>query len=381
MANKKYSSTLRHGHVWLGKRSDSGIWYIKYQNPRKATPSNPHPYQERSLGTTIRNDAIKRADQINIQILNREMGVADGTIPIRKLFESFETAKVHHLRPEGMKRLRSSKNVFLRWLDKYHPEVTKAKDVDMHLVRDFQSYRLGEGKAKRTIDNDITNLHSVFRWAKIEKLVPESPFDYSRHSNVSLFKEPCTPKEVYSKAEYDALVAAAEAKGDLLIRDLIILLANTGMRFGEAARLVPTSLLWERTPPVIEIRAHNDWAPKDKHEIKTPPMTDQVQEILRKRESEANGEFLFQNSVGNQVAANKTRERLQSLFPEVGIDPARRLHWHSWRNYFILKCVNAHVSPAAIMGWVGHDCIDMVMEYINVRENAGAFAAEFQKIA
>ena len=381
---QKFSESCKHGHLRLRKSASSGIWQVRYRDivsdPSGQRCIGGYRYNEVSLGTTIKKEAIRHAELLNTQIANHTMGVADGTIPLTTMCERFFEAKKLHFRAEGMKRLQSSKNNFERWIAVAHPEIRKAGDVTMQVVREFQSYRLSQGKGKRTIDNDIMNLHSIYLWAKRERLVDTSPFDYSKHSNVDLFKDVSTKRDVYTPDEYKALIAEADRIGDIMVLDLIITLANTGMRFEEAAHLVPEALDWTAKIPVIEIRARNGWMPKDKDEVKTPPMSPEVQEVMKRREAEAKGGFLFQNSAGNKIAANKTRERLQALFPKVGIDPSRRLHWHSWRNFFVIKCVNAHVTVRAIMSWLGHDSASMVLHYAKARDNEGAEFDEFSKI-
>ena len=92
-------------------------------------------------------------------------------------------------------------------------------------------------------------------------------------------------------------------------------------------------------------------------------MLPEVETVLRSRGEGCEG-YLFKNSVGNKIAANKTRERLQCLFPSVGIDRSkRRLHWHSFRSYFVKRSVEAGVPLNVLMSWTGHDTIKMAMHY------------------
>ena len=74
--------------------------------------------------------------------------------------------------------------------------------------------------------------------------------------------------------------------------------------------------------------------------------------------------YLFTNNAGNKIAENKTLERLKRLFPAVGIDRSeRRLHWHSFRRYFVKTCMQAGVPLNVLMRWTGHDTIAMALEY------------------
>jgi integrase len=234
--------------------------------------------------------------------------------------------------------------------------------------------------AKRTADNDVTNLNTIFRWGEREGLVARSPFDYSKHGTVQLYDEPQSEPDVYSEEEYRRLVEEAERTGDLLIRDMILVFADTGMRFGELANLVPEALHWETAPPHIDIRARNGWKPKDPKERKRVPMSEVVAAVLKRRVAASGGGLLFQNGAGNLIAENHTRDRLKTLFPAAGIKPGRRLHWHSWRNYFVLRCLNAGIAVHHVMRWTGHDSVGMVLHYAEAKTSDQAALSEFGRL-
>ena len=179
------------------------------------------------------------------------------------------------------------------------------------------------------------------------------------------YKIPHVDKDVYSESEYAALVAAAETRGDILIRDMIIVAAGTGMRFEEIAHLTPSCIRWQNDFPEIEIRASNDWSPKDPLEVKQVPMMPKVREVIKRRcdESHSPQSYLFHNQNGQKVSNWKCRARLQRLFPQAVISPERTLHWHSFRNYFIIRCLRMGLLPNEIMPYTGHDSASMIFHY------------------
>jgi integrase len=214
-----------------------------------------------------------------------------------------------------------------------------------------------------------------------ESLLAKSPADYSKNGNVDRFKVPRFAPAVYSDSEVEAMIALAEAGGDLLTRDLIVVFAGTGMRFEELAHLKPSNIIWNSVVPEIEIRAQKDWSPKDPFEVKRIPMLPEVEEVFRRRCAEdfADSEYIFKNMVGRKVHVNRSRERLQKLFPKVGIGDDRRLHWHSFRNYFIIRCLKRGVTVNAIMQWTGHDSASMVLHYARAM-NHQDIQSEFEKL-
>jgi integrase/recombinase XerD len=215
-------------------------------------------------------------------------------------------------------------------------------------------------------------------------MVEKSPFNYSLEvGSVQLYDEPQADRDTYSEEEYRLLVLEAERTGDFLIRDMIVVFADTGLRFGELANLSPESLCWNHEPPFIDIRARNGWTPKDPKEVKQIPMSETVAEVLKRRVAAVKGRrgaLLFTNDAGNLIAENHTRERLKELFPAVGIDPGRKLHWHSWRNHFVVRCLEAGISEHGVMKWTGHDSVSMVRHYAEVISKDRIGAAEFSKI-
>ena len=360
MIGKKYLESIKYGRVLLLKRRDNEYWYVKYR-----LPDSPK-WIERSLKTSLKRDAEKHADHLNAQIVNKSLGVADGSALIAILFERYFTAENWRISLESVKRFTSSRHNLERWLVLKYPDIKLIKHLKPSLVREFQNYRLDEsGSSMRTGNNDITNLHTIFKWGEREGLVAKSPFCYSNKmgGTVRLWKLPKTNPDTYSKAEYALLVQAADQAGDILIRDLIIVLADTGLRFGELSHLTAKSLFWDNDPPYIDIRARDGWKPKDPDEIKQVPMTVPVQEVLRRRQAKAGRSYLFKNEAGNHIAENHTLERLKSYFPAVGITPDRHLYWHRWRNYFVIRRLEDGEPVHRVMQWTGHDSESMVLRY------------------
>ena len=370
----KYSETYSYGQLRLCKRSDSGRWYAVFTNPTTGRR------REKSLHTTLKREAERQADVYSAQITSGKIGVADGTAPLEILFTEFVTAN-DHLTHEGLKRVQSSINVLRRWIAECEPDIRLVKHLTPSHARRFRSFRIETGAARRTVNNDVTNLHSVFLWGRRAGLAGKSPFDYSRTGTIKLFKSPSQDPDTYTKDEYPALNVEAARRAYYVVRDLIIVLANTGMRFGEAANLTSEWLHWNVKTPYIEIRARRNWKPKDPNEIKYIPMRAEVQEVFLRLSAAAKpGTPLFKNKNGNRVAGNHTLARLKRLFPAVGIGSDRRLYWHSWRNFFVIDCLERGVTIPTIMDWVGHDDEQMVIHYSRVRNRDKNGFAEFDKM-
>lgn len=58
--------------------------------------------------------------------------------------------------------------------------------------------------------------------------------------------------------------------------------------------------------------------------------------------------------------------RMAAGFTKVGFEDAR---FHSFRHYFVSRCVNRGVTELAVMEWVGHSDSAMVRYYYHLDPN------------
>lgn len=370
----KFSETYRYGKLRLGKRLESGVWVATFNHPDKGRT-------QQSLGTTIKRDAERVADKWSAQLTNNQFSIADGSLPLKTLYTKFFEAKEGRRSEKAVARIRSSVRMFSEWLENTRPNVRLIKHLSKEMVREFQVYRLSHGLSERTIDNDIMNLHTVFLWGNREGHVVKSPFNYSKSGPIDLFDLPSEKREVYSPSEYEQLVSEAGKQKYWVVRDLIIIFANTGLRFGEAANMTKEWIYWDAEIPYIEIRNQGYWKPKNAKQIRYVPLNEDVQKLLKGLcENSTSGQPLLRNRFGRKVAGNHTLLRLKRLFPRIGITPDRRLYWHSWRNYFIVDCFRNGVNINDIMNWVGHDDEKMVLHYANVKARNTDGFREFHKM-
>jgi integrase len=121
------------------------------------------------------------------------------------------------------------------------------------------------------------------RWGMREQYIASSPFDYSREGNIDLYNEAEADRDVYTESEFLALIAAAEAENNVLIRDMIVVFGLTGMRYQELTHLTPQCIDWTVPIPLIRISTHDGWTPKDPREKKNIPMLPDVQKVIKQR--------------------------------------------------------------------------------------------------
>lgn len=366
---KRYSETLRHGRVWLGKMANSGIWYARFVIPETETQKGPY-----SLGTTLKKEAIDEAEIISAQLLNRTYGFIDDSIPFAVLADKFFADIVKTGNVNTVKRIKMSVNVFERWMQ-FH---SKGSEAVMNLSEEtstiFRNYRVEVDKvASRTADNDVKNLHQIFRWGMGRKLVSRSPFRYGKKEagGVRLTSASIHKPISYVTAQFMALTKAAKAIDDELIHDFIVLFGLTGMRYGEGAHLRAVDVIWDKRQPYILIKAREDWAPKDPKEVKKVPLCSEVQCVLRRRsKGRAPGELLFQNTNGIAYANKDARKRLREVVKHAGLVlPSRLKPFHGFRAYFVKTCLLSGMTIPALMQITGHDSVGMVLHYSGMNDD------------
>jgi len=302
LKGNKFAHTLRHGRIWLGKMATSGIWYCRFKVPETGVQKGPF-----SLGTTSKREAIDEAEIISSQLLNRTYGIADDTIPFASLADRFFADMENTASAGTVKRLKMTVRVYERWARKHHPKALAAvKNMSEETTTEFRNYRIETDQvAARTADNDVRCLHQIFLWGKGRRLVTRSPARYSRREAgaVRLINAPTGKPVAYTDTVYQSLVRAAEATGDKLLHDLMVLYANTGLRYSEGTHLRPVDIVWNSQQPYAHIRAREDWKPKDPKEEKKIPLNHEVQEILSRRSRHCLPEgVLFPNMNGIPLA-------------------------------------------------------------------------------
>lgn len=356
-SGKKFSrSKLFKESTRLRRRSDNRQWYLYYKDADGR-------WREKSLKTTFESEAITRADKLVDQMKANNGKIPPEKLTLEKLYNEFRLAKEDFMKPESLKRIRSSYHMFSRWLDQSDYRIRFLKDLTPKIVRKYQKHRL-KTVSRRTADNDVKNLGTLMQWGIIEGIVIKNPFDYSKKGNVEVSRGREKPKKTFKKKELKKVLKYMKTKEPLLY-EIALVLSETGMRFGELQHLIPESLDWKRKVPRIIIEARDDWSPKDPREVKAIPMSPKIREILKRRSEECgSGEYLFQSKIGTKVPENHSLKRFKRYTKDAGVEPkGRRLHWHSLRNYFVKQAVLQGVSINAIMAMTGHDTHLMALHY------------------
>jgi integrase len=135
--------------------------------------------------------------------------------------------------------------------------------------------------------------------------------------------------------------------------DLVVLLLDTGARYGEIANIE-----WRRID--LEHRAIHLWRPKVQNET-ILYMTDRVHSILVRRRRQQTGEHVFQNRRGQ--ARGYASQAIRKAFRKVGLADCRI---HTLRHTHASRLIQNGMSVYEVREILGHTDIKTTMRYAHL---------------
>jgi integrase len=201
--------------------------------------------------------------------------------------------------------------------------------VTREIIEAYQRIRLASGKSRSTVNVDVRHLKAFFRWCEGKGWIEVDPSRKVKLLRVVRREEESdllilTVEEV--RTVYDELIR----RNDLLIADLVKLIANQGFRINEAlhlrARDVDLEGGW------IYIRTWGDWGPKDKDSRKVR-MNEASRAVLNRNVISSGGPdgLIFRTRKGTVLGERNMFRRLKHAAVSVRIEKA---NWkclrHTW---------------------------------------------------
>ncbi len=409
----------RVGRVILFKRSGSPYWQLKYPVGIRVIRKGRYAgkvktkYHIESTGQTTLRQAETLANDVNAKLLRGQLGLCTGRITIEELRSTFleYQRKDTDNRFRHLRDLQGRTGAFLEW-SKVRG-VPLAKDVTLEIAELFVRHLRHEQRLQdRTIKNYVTAIGSMFAWGQRRQppLVENNPFATGKNSTLRITAGPSSTQsdedkyETYTPGQVKELIDQAIAAGDFQIAQIVVVLAETGLRFGELQFLTPDDVDWPRG--VIHIRnkkvtaslhpemsrlldRHGKWWPKDetnRYVFMAPTCYRVLEQVVL---PSSNRPWVFTDQKGLPIQDQGTRERLQRYATEAGIMryvPDRgkhkgkswsRANWRMLRNYFVSRAVSAGMSFMHVMAATGHDSYRMVQHYFRLNEDS--YRRDFRK--
>tara|TARA_R110002072_G_C7978872_1_gene535943 strand:+ start:898 stop:2118 length:1221 start_codon:yes stop_codon:yes gene_type:complete len=245
---------------------------------------------------------------------------------------------------------------------------------------ELQAYgrALSSRYAARSLYFELTEVKSVLNWLMDERHLPrEASFRFR------LAKPIGNDTYCYSREQVLAMLQHCEKHPELAwLRNIILVLACTGLRIGELAGLRWTDIDFKGNA----IRLTDERSSKRRTDMgtarrtkgrrsRTIPLHPEVKALLSQLTRSKHGNVLS-GPTGRKIREDRIREKfvdfviepLSEEFPtsdgEIGFKHAR---FHSFRHYFISQAFISGATEGEIMDWVGHRDSKTVSIYRHLR--------------
>ncbi len=243
----------------------------------------------------------------------------------------------------------------------------KLPGVDLHvdsitreIIEGYQRIRLASGKTKSTVNVDVRHLKAFFRWCEGKGWIEEDPARRVKLMRVVRREEESDllvleVEEI--KTVYDELIR----REDVLIADLVKLIANQGLRINEALHLRSRDVDLEGG--WIYVRSWGDWGPKDKDSRKVR-MNEASRTVLNRNILSAGGPdgLIFRTRKRTVLGERNMFRRLKAAAVAVNIEKA---NWkclrHTWATRraeqvpeHVLTAEMGHSDPSLVAKFYRH---------------------------
>lgn len=326
-------------------------WWASYQLDRRQ--------QRESLKTSNRKEARRKA-----LIIDVELQQGHRAAPVPQVAIATATAEyVAHLKVEGRapKTLVKYEKVLETMLQMaYERRLVNLSQLNLRFMDHYRRQRKGAGRSPKTIHNETTIICQMVNFALSRQMVAKDPLKGLKNPKPRPTKQPCwSPEEVEQ-----ILFAAKEPQ-----KSVYLLLADTGMRFGEVQWLTWDDVDFERG--VVRIQPKDGWKPKtgDSRQVEMSP---RVRAMLEGRKRKTPWVFCAVPSNKypqgtQQISERRLLRSLKRLLKRIGLAEAGKLH--TFRHSFISKALAEGIANATVRSWVGHVSDDILALHTHVLDD------------
>ena len=228
--------------------------------------------------------------------------------------------------------------------------------IDAQLVAEFLVAKRRDGLSSKTVNNQLTFMHGIFRhgmkkgWTRAN---PVAAVDRARDDQVDPDIRFLDQEEVEAllRAVPDDVLGAIE-------RPLYLLAATSGLRQGELVALRWRDIDW--TAGVVRVRRNytrGAWGtPKSRRSSRAVPMIARVagelDRLHQRTDFKADDDLVFAHPLlGSVLDASKLRKRFVDAVARAGLRPIR---FHDLRHTFGTQAAAAGVPLRTLQEWMGH---------------------------
>ncbi|MDB5593179.1 MAG: Site-specific recombinase phage integrase family [Hyphomicrobiales bacterium] len=363
--------------VMIGKtRNSGGNWYYRYW------VTGEGKYQSKSLKTKNRAVALAAAEEIYFDTRNRpRKGEKIFSNTVDELCDWYLEER---RRDVGKKLITPGRLVTIRSqlvaLRKFLGPKVKVSQITAQKFLGYTEFRLAKASL-HTIKNERSTISSVFKLAlKHGKISHEQLPEWEK---LKRMEEP--RRDSFTVLEYQQLYRqirywAVEGEGDdekflrELIRDFVLICANTGLRYGEAR-----SLRWrhvrnihiEKAAPktvAVELFLTSDITKTDKSRTVVGLGGQHFQRRKKSAVFTKPDDFVFCVREGIELSKRQLYSQWKSMMDFVGLGDRKRLTYYSLRHtYATFRIVRGKVHPQVLAQNMGCSVNFLEKHYAHVK--------------
>lgn len=311
-------------------------WY-----DRKKIPGLPK--KNRKIGSNVEYPTEKDARKRMLEMRNELLG-GDSFPPEQTMYEFLNRRKAH-FSPNTVKNYESHIRNFVKAYA--HFGITDMKGLTKDKFQQFFLY-VRQTFSDYAATYGYSMLHGIYKWMVSTGKPISNPFDGMKKSFVTELKYSGQNLAHYTKPEpFKEFVKKVKGANNLPIaRDCILAICHLPLRPMEMCKLVWSEIDFEAR--TIKIGPERNKTRKNL----LFPITDQLMEILRRREKEANGDYVFPNRAGG--TGHIKRDALSRLTKQIG--EFDNIDIHGLRHTFsTIANDNMNLDPLCIEVILGHN--------------------------
>lgn len=328
-------------------------WYANFQHERR---------QHRlSLETSSKKQARTLAIRLEADLAAGRYEEQVKAVGISTAIEAY----VKYLKTEGRARKTLQKVELVMHRVRTLAEARDCEsllDIDLSFVDAYRAELARQGRAQKTLLNQTVIIRQLINFALQRQMIRKDPLQGLKLRKVKSRPQPC-----WSRDEVKRIIAAASG----VYHDTMLLLAETGMRVGEAKWLTWDDI--DFVNGVILIRPKDDWRPKSGDQ-RSVPMSPAVKSLLAQRSRQGRWVLVAkkkrESDDDRQIAERLLLVYLKRLLQKMGLAG----HVHTFRHSFISHAIISGIPEAVVRQWVGHVDREILDHYTHIADRTSATA-------
>jgi len=331
-------------------------WYANFQDGRKQ--------HRESLKTTSKKEARRLALRIEVDLAEGKWKETPKAVPVAEASDSYRD----YLATEG--RAAKTKGKYNAVLGHVIALADKRKvrdiaGINLSFVDAYRAMRVKKGIAPKTLYTESVVIRQLVNFALSRGMLADDPLKELKLKKPKPTKQPC-----WTRDEVLRILEASPAD----VRPALVLLAETGMRFGEMAWRTWADI--DRKSNVLHVRPKDDWKPKTGDQ-RSVPISTVLAALLTALPTTWRWVVTMPPSPTHRADGRQwTERRLLAALKRVlkGLGLEGKLH--TFRHSFISHALLQNTPVSVVKEWVGHVDDAVIKLYTHVHDDASQAAMQ-----